>query len=753
MMDKVLAKSNGETLSEHTINCLKAAQALINSLPLLENKKKALKEDVFLALALHDVGKAATGFQEVLHGRRQNWQGKRHEIISAAFASGIKGVSLAVILAILTHHKSIPSDGISAIFSCLPFEQIPWPGDASPVWQNMIEEWKENLPQFLQEWMKVCNFLNRNDLLMYTALEPLQISPSWLERSFGKHGQRKLISFEDRCYASLVRGLTISSDHLGSAKEIPPPIPDFNDYKVLEHEPRPFQEKAAETMCSAILRAPTGSGKTEAALLWVQRNQRRNGRLFYILPYTASINAMHGRLAKIFGSEKVGLLHYRATASLYDMLQGDNDIASRLDRQEIAKALVGLAREMWFPIRVCTPHQILRYTLRGKGWETMLAEFPNSCFVFDEIHAYDPRVVGLTLGSARLLSSWGARCLFMSATLPSFLQRLIKNSLGEMSLIQPDPIKEKDKKILDKKRHNIEIKEGSIIEHIDEIIKSCRNSSSTLVVCNHVLTAQKVFSLLKEKCSEINNEIKLLHSRFNQEDRNRIERKIIEGKLPRILIATQVVEVSLNVDFDQAFFEPAPIDALVQRMGRVNRVGKRPPSKIVIFRGQVSSHHLYCGCPKGNHSPTCRVELSLEKLEELLNPISESDLVEVADKVYGAGYKDEDNIKFNEGLNHPDIKEFQTQLLAGAHQDWVEKIIESTDGVVEVLPMSLVDEYERRKQDGLWVEANNLLVPVRVRTINSIRLSVDTSTDPWKTTCSYSSREGLRLISEESNIW
>ena len=59
-------------------------------------------------------------------------------------------------------------------------------------------------------------------------------------------------------------------------------------------------------------KTPTGSGKTEAALLWAQKNQNPNGRLFYVLPYTASINAMHRRLSKIFRTENVGLLHHNA---------------------------------------------------------------------------------------------------------------------------------------------------------------------------------------------------------------------------------------------------------------------------------------------------------------------------------------------------------------------------------------------------------------------------------------------------------
>src|SRR3990172_1697445 len=117
---EILAKSSGETLSEHVIACLKIAQILLDSLPFSEEKKQALKDDVLLAVAVHDVGKAATGFQKVLRNEQDNWQGKRHEIISASFASGIKGISPAVIFAVLTHHKSIPSDCISQIFGCLP---------------------------------------------------------------------------------------------------------------------------------------------------------------------------------------------------------------------------------------------------------------------------------------------------------------------------------------------------------------------------------------------------------------------------------------------------------------------------------------------------------------------------------------------------------------------------------------------------------------------------------------------------------
>lgn len=752
-MNEILAKSSGETLAEHTIECLKVAQSLIESSPLPEENRVKLREDVIFTVAMHDVGKAAKGFQEVLQSKQNDWKGKRHEIISAAFASGIEGISPAVIFSILTHHKSIPTDGITEVFGCLPYEQIPIV-EETPVWREMANEWRENHKLFLKEWRKIWGYLNNDPPKTISdkyELKPLSLHSSWLERGSGRRGQKNSISFDDRFYASLVRGLTITSDHLGSVKKNPPKIPNFITYQVFKSGqfPRPFQKRVGDIEGSAILRSPTGSGKTEAALLWAQKNQTPNGRLFYVLPYTASINAMYRRLKIIFG-KNVGLVHHRATAALYSMLESDEDIVSRLDKQKTATLLSELGREIYFPIRVCTPHQILRYTLRGKGWETMLAEFPNACIIFDEIHAYDPRVVGLTLASAKLLAQWGAKCLFLSATLPAFLHKLITDALGGLPFIEPDPIQKEDKKILDKKRHIVEIKEGSIKDHLETIVKAIRNSSSTLIVCNHVKTSQEIYSLVREKLPREN--IKLLHSQFNQEDRNRIENEIINNSLPKILVATQVVEVSLDVDFKQAFFEPAPIDALIQRMGRVNRSGSRAPVKVTIFTETVNPHHLYCECLGEAHKNTCRVKLTIDELQQLMNPISEEDLVEAADGVYGKGYQGVDKTKFDEGFNHPDIKEFEARLLAGSHQDWVETIIENTDGIFEVLPDSLVDIFNNKRKEGLWIEANSLLVPIRFRTLLGLQNILDKNNDPWIIYCKYSHDEGLILKKYIENI-
>jgi len=96
-MEKILAKSTGETLSEHTIHCLEAAEGIVNSLPFPEKERRQIGKDVFTAVSLHDAGKAARGFQEVMVGKKKGWDGKRHEILSAALASSTPGLPPAVV--------------------------------------------------------------------------------------------------------------------------------------------------------------------------------------------------------------------------------------------------------------------------------------------------------------------------------------------------------------------------------------------------------------------------------------------------------------------------------------------------------------------------------------------------------------------------------------------------------------------------------------------------------------------------------
>lgn len=724
---KILAKDNGETLSEHTLRCLEVAESVLANLPFDEDKVAFIRADLIDAIAVHDVGKAAVGFQKSLQPGAKRW-GHRHEVISAAFASFQK-LKPEVVFAVLTHHRTIPVDMASSCKGCLGFEELPLAPEPYPVWFQMAKEWEQNIPPFMNEWNQILSGVKSNRLSSQAGLDCLSLVDSWLDRN----KQPRKIESEKRIYASTLRGLLMSCDHISSSDVhvVPPKVPELSKIKM----PVPlfsFQRKAREAKGNLILQAPTGSGKTLAALLWAGKNQKRNGRLFYSLPNTASINAMYLRLCNDYEQDTVGLLHSRAVSSLYSIWENEEE--SQFARQTEARRARSLARELWYPIRVCTPHQILRYALHGRGWEQMLSEFPNACFVFDEIHAYDPIITGFIIATAKLVSEFNASCLFLSATMPEFLRQMIASEIPQAGFLFPDLDDELDRRILDKSRHNVKICDGTVLTNIASVLKSVNDSKSTLIVCNHVPSAQRVFAEIQ------NNGIKdslLLHSRFCRRDRNKIE-KTIQTKLPKVLVATQVVEVSLDVDFEQGFFEPAPIDATIQRLGRVNRKGDRPPANIVVFRDQIASHHIYSKDTVGK---------SLDELMRLSNPLREIDLVEAANHVYQGGYSGEDLQQYNDALNHPLITRFKERLAAGCHNDWIEEVIDKSDGTIDLLPSSLKKEYCELLSSGLWLEADSLLVPVRTASLSRLSENVDRNFDPWVINKPYSPTIGLSLNS------
>ena len=101
--------------------------------------------------------------------------------------------------------------------------------------------------------------------------------------------------------------------------------------------------------------------------------------------------------------------------------------------------------------------------------------------------------------------------------------------------------------------------------------------------------------------------------------------------------------------------------------------------------------------------------------------------------------------QFEQGLNHPDLSQFENSLLAGAHQEWVEHLIERTDGTIDVLPQSLVSIYESKLKEGLWIEANSLLVGIKVKSLASLKNKIDMAREPFIATCEYSDETGLHI--------
>jgi CRISPR-associated endonuclease/helicase Cas3 len=744
-LTELWAKDTGETLLTHSLLTAKLAGKICSQLPCDAALRSELARSVALIGALHDVGKAATGFQDAL--RRKGRWGRRHEILSAAIAGHVSpNISQAELLAIITHHRVILHREAKR---CLPQDELPY--DAISSWNEMADELLQNLPAleiFLKELGKRANLeLTLDGLKSCVEADKFRLKEAWITDDY----QKRQAPPGERRQAALLRGLLMTSDHLASAHKFNlPSVPVLADYHsiVLRHEfggyePRPFQARCGETIGDAILKAPTGSGKTGAILLWTAHNQSENGRLFYTLPHTASINAMHGRLSRIYGEDSVGVLHHKNAAYLYRLFEkeGCSYVA-----QKKASDVASLARELYHPIRVTTPHQILRVALRGKGWEMGLAEFENACFVFDEVHAFEPLLVGLTIATAKWLKSLGAKLLFASATIPQFLEAILQSQLQipPENIIAPNPNLSQDNAVLDRKRHRISVREGSLVENLDSVIREIKTSAqTTLIVCNHVATSQAVWRSLNENYSI---KAMLLHSRFNSRDRAQIEAAITGGEPPHILVATQAVEVSLNLDYERGYSEPAPADALGQRFGRINRQGARPPTEVVVF-AEPSQGHLY------DEDTTNRTVDLLRGVDEL----TETQLTDIVNEVYGAGYSDEAKKEYERGLNNEGIRDFEKELIAGLHRPWVEEIISGTDGQIEVLPSSLIEEFTELKREKSYILARQLLVPIRIgqyfKAITGGGICRDEKLRELVTTLQYDSDFGLNLSQQTDNIF
>lgn len=125
------------------------------------------------------------------------------------------------------------------------------------------------------------------------------------------------------------------------------------------------------------------------------------------------------------------------------------------------------------------------------------------------------------------------------------------------------------------------------------------------------------------------------------------------------------------------------------------------------------------------------VSRSIEALQSLSNPLREIDLIDAANRAYKNGYSADDFERYNNALNHPLIKCFKERLVAGLHNDWTEQLIDKTDGTVDLLPHDLAMEYAKYESQGLWLESNQLLVPVRTASLSHLSEFIDKNIDPW----------------------
>ena len=737
----ILAKED-ETLLEHTENTLKVLKNLKECYPDIPKicGIDNFWDNIFYSLFFHDFGKASTEFQDILLKKSSdNYWDYRHEVMSTSFVESLDFLDdydkYVIALGIITHHKDIRTleERYAGFFNPSSYE---------------FDIFYDKLNTLAINWQELNTYFSEVPKLSHKYLgkelkEPQTIQLNNIKPYFVESVGRYLNAYEDchfgiqeksdsiiGLYGIFIKGVITTCDHLASAGifDILKAKKTFKSLESIKKTGlRTTQEVAYRTEGDTFLIAPTGSGKTEASLLWAIKNQNdiQSRRVFYVLPYTASINAMYERFKREFDEEYVGLLHGKASYYLYTESTKD----SYEEKKDEAKRIRNITKKIYKPYKILTPFQIIKYLFRVNGYEMGLTEMVNSIMIFDEIHAYDPRTTALILSTLRYLKNkLNVSIMIMSATLPSFLLNLFQKTLDI-----PNKISLENNELDLFTRHNVNILDGSIFDFVDDILEELSDEKKVLIVCNTVQDAQKIYEILGIENSA------LLHSKFILKDRQHIESKL---KNLDLLVGTQAIEVSLDLDYDVLFTQPAPLDALIQRFGRINRRGWEENNLKAVNICTVGSEFDFL----------IYDESSIEKTIELLKKVDvlyESSIQGLLDEVYREGY----NLKSQEIFDEV-TKSFEsiTDNLIGfimdnTGQNEFYKLFDS----VEVVPYKFFTEYCQLMEEKKYYEAMAYTVNISYKQyiIQRNKNNIITENDTYFIDVDYDSETGLKLSNPE----
>lgn len=621
-----------QTYEEHVEAAYKAWKQTIEAMtPLIVRlaKQKAFAVDRFLmgsllSVTLHDIGKMIQPFQEMMDcvrrkkpfDKRKNY---RHELVSFVFAAKYwylinQGNHLATIpleaLAVVGHHKALDSDLTSFMReSTMPRPQLIAEGIDQAV--CLAEE------LFGREGYALPSLPRRNGIEdPFNSLAALILR---LDKGI-------LIGGADRSRSiyALLKAILHYADWHGSgrqsvvysvSKDISAIVNDIRERCEKRGIPfsglTSFQADCGNTSGHVVAMAPTGSGKTEASILWALRNAEEMGgaKMIYLLPTMVTANSIRNRLAAFFGDQDVGLTH--STANLF--LDGGQSIQEEEDVWENRRDVL-FDQSFIKPVTVGTVDQLLTSGFNSGRWTLKEANASNAVIIIDEIHAYDGWTLGLIVSMIRHLSAMGTRFMLMSATLPERLRQMFAKELDADAFIT-------DNSVLDATRSRYFVVEEGIEDHFTDVAQAIQDGRRALVVTNTVESCQNMAELLADL-----NPV-CYHSRFILKDRKEIEERIERAGL---VVATQVIEVSLDIDYDWLFTECAPPDAIAQRAGRINRYrDDSRDSRVFIFRASDKGKKVY----NPVNDPTLLAR-SFEAFRRAPSMLTEKDLVRIVDEVY-----------------------------------------------------------------------------------------------------------------------
>lgn len=601
-------------LASHMLDVAHVAGILYDHRATTALRDALSRRDVMLLAALHDIGKATAHFQGQidggalvpghlpydpsvhLYGRGTS---PYHESLGIAALLEMHGESpatTALARSLSVEHGTYPSDDmIDAAFRSLSREGAAWKDARRALVADLASElgvtdpgapWADDLPPDLliqlAGLVKIADWIGSHEGLFPHDPRPLhEYAPDSLRRA------------ETACRRLRVTGTW----------HRPESGPSFES--VFGFAPRPLQSAAWSAPIAGpelmILEDQMGAGKSEAAfgrvLRWAEHGLA--GGLYVAMPTHATSAAIHPRLESFLRDS--GL----STASAM-LTHRDPDVVSAPSAW-----FRGAHRAIISSVGVGTVDHLLSLVLRTPYRMVGLASLAGRAVILDEVHGYDERMLGELESLLEHLAAMGCPVLALSATLrPGQAERMAaayRRGLGERSVSldltgRPYPAMATSSRgrtevaEVGRARPDMEVEISRSEVPAPSLVPRDVSGGVVAIVCNSVASAVDTYCEIRRD----HPGALLLHSRLSPADRSERERELLrvagrtgDRSEGLVVVATQIIESSLDIDADLMLTEPCPADSLAQRIGRLHRHERetRPPwgsaPKAVIVPGSA----------------------------------------------------------------------------------------------------------------------------------------------------------------------
>jgi len=567
--DRIFAKSKPvETIPEHTKNVLKQYEFLKAEKYLNKDLVQKYDEVIKKIISYHDLGKMNSRFQNRIRK-----------------AIGVKKVSVSKEL---NDYSEIPHEWLSLSFISKEDRKFFKSFDSSPVYFNDLvkyciafhhtrdrmrydfekESYKKTVKFDLEPNKKKIEFSGK--LKNNINLDQIKMH---IDENF-KDYLCLLVFFKGilhKCDYSASAGINPEQTYLGNYQN------DFKNWLCKKSITlRDYQNNAlALSDKNIVFIASTGAGKTEYSMNWINGD-----KAFYLLGLKMAVNKIYDRFKNIFEDKNIALLH--------------GDVKYFIENEGVKKEnyfdKINKARQLSYPITIATADQLVTSVFKYNSFELVYLIASYSKIIVDEIQSFSPESIAAIVVFLQEIHSLGGKFLLMTATLPPF----VKDEFTNLSNVEFPPAF-----LTPIKRHKIEMV-NSDIEYInkEKIENLLEKNNKILIICNTVKKTQLLYDILK------NFSPNLLHAGFIIRDRRSKEEKIMKDAPSKeehkkstasLWISTQVVEASLDIDFDYLFTECSTVDSLFQRFGRCFRLReyKNDDANIYIYESDNISKKIY----------------------------------------------------------------------------------------------------------------------------------------------------------------